>query len=48
MEIEFANGTEATVRLLGVDTFETTLPWVSLYEFAAILDTTAGRNHLFN
>ena len=48
MEIEFANGTEDTVRLLGVDTPETTLSRVSPGEFAGIPDTTAGRDHLFN
>jgi len=48
MEIEYANGTEETVRLLGVDTPETTLSRVSPDEFAGIPDTTAGRDHLFN
>jgi micrococcal nuclease len=48
MEIEYANGTEDTVRLLGVDTPETTLSRVSADEFAGIPDTTAGRDHLFN
>ena len=48
MEIEYANGTEETVRLLGVDTPETTLSRVSPDEFAGISDTTAGRDHLFN
>jgi micrococcal nuclease len=48
MEIEYANGTEYTVRLLGVDTPETTLSRVSADEFAGIPDTTAGRDHLFN
>jgi micrococcal nuclease len=48
MEIEYANGTEDTVRLLGVDTPETTLSRVSPDEFAGIPDTTAGRDHLFN
>jgi micrococcal nuclease len=47
MEIEYANGTEDTVRLLGVDTPETTLSRVSPDEFAGIPDTTAGRDHLF-
>jgi len=46
--IEYANGTEDTVRLLGVDTPETTLSRVSAEEFAGISDTTAGRDHLFN
>ena len=48
MEIEYADGTEDTVRLLGVDTPETTLSRVSPDEFAGIPDTTAGRDHLFN
>ena len=48
MEIEYANGTEKTVRLLGVDTPETTLSRVSADEFAGTPDTTAGRDHLFN
>ena len=48
MEIEYANGTEDTVRLLGVDTPETTISRVSPDEFAGISDTTAGRDHLFN
>lgn len=47
MEIEYPNGTEDTVRLLGVDTPETTLSRVSPDEFAGIPDTTAGRDHLF-
>ena len=47
MEIEYANGTEDTVRLLGVDTPETTLSRVSPDEFTGIPDTTAGRDHLF-
>ena len=48
MEIEYANGTEETVRLLGVDTPETTLSRVSPDEFTGIPDTTAGRDHLFS
>ena len=48
MEIEYANGTEDTVRLLGVDTPETTLSRVSPDEFTGIPDTTEGRDHLFN
>lgn len=48
MEIEYANGTEDTVRLLGVDTPETTFSRVSPDEFTGIPDTTAGRDHLFN
>lgn len=46
MEIEYANGTGDTVRLLGVDTPETTLSRVSPDEYAGIPDTTAGRDHL--
>jgi len=48
MEVEYANGTEETVRLLGVDTPETTLSRVSPDEFVGIPETTAGRDHLFN
>ncbi len=48
MEIEYASGTEDTVRLLGVETPETTLSRVSTDEFAGIPDTTAGRDHLLN
>ena len=48
MEIKYANGTEDTVRLLGVDTPETTLSRVSPKEFVGIPDTTDGRDHLFN
>ena len=47
MEIKYQNGTEDTVRLLGVDTPETTLSRVSPDEFAGISDTTAGRDYLF-
>jgi len=48
MEFEYANGTEDTVRLLGVDTPETTLSRVSPDDYAGISETTAGRDHLFN
>src|SRR6056297_1398738 len=48
MEVEYANGTEETVRLLGVDTPETTFSRVSPDEFAGIPDTTAGSDQLFN
>ena len=48
MDIEYANGTTETVRLLGVDTPETTLSRVSPDEFAGIPDTAAGRDHLYN
>ncbi len=47
MEITYANGTEDTVRLLGVDTPETILSRVSPDEFEGIPDSTAGRDHLF-
>lgn len=47
MEITYANGTEDTVRLLGVDTPETTLSRNSPDEFEGIPDSTAGRDHLF-
>jgi len=47
MEIEYANGTEDTVRLLGVDTPETTLSRVSPDEYPRMDDTTASRDHLF-
>ena len=47
MAIEYPNGTEDTVRLLGVDTPETTLSRVSPDEFTGIPDTTAGHDHLF-
>jgi len=48
MEVEYADGTEETVRLLGVDTPETTLSRVSPDEFVGIPDTKAGRDHLYN
>ena len=48
MEVEYANGTEETVRLLGVDTPETTLSRISPDEFVGIPETTAGRDHLFD
>ena len=47
IEIEYANGTEDTIRLLGVDTPETTLSRVDPDEYFGIPDTTAGRDHLF-
>jgi micrococcal nuclease len=48
MEVRFPNGETDTVRLLGVDTPETTLSRVSPDEFEGIPDTTAGRDHLYN
>jgi len=47
MEFEYKNGTEDTIRLLGVDTPETTLSRVDPDEYPGIDDTTAGRDHLF-
>jgi micrococcal nuclease len=47
MEFEYANGTEDTIRLLGVDTPETTLSRVDPDEYPGIDDSTAGRDHLF-
>ena len=48
VEARFPNGEIDTLRLLGVDTPETTLNRVSPEEFEGIPDTTAGRDHLFN
>ncbi|WP_245756943.1 thermonuclease family protein [Halogranum rubrum] len=48
MEVRFPNGETDTVRLLGVDTPETTLSRVSPDEFEGISETTAGRDHLYN
>ncbi|KTG12205.1 nuclease [Haloferax profundi] len=48
MEAQFPNGDVDTLRLLGVDTPETTLSRVSPDEFEGIPDTTAGRDHLYN
>ena len=48
VEAEFPNGEVDTLRLLGVDTPETTLSRVSPDEFEGIPDSTAGRDHLFN
>lgn len=47
VEIEYTNGTEDTVRLLGVDTPETTLSRVSPDEYPGIENSTAGRDHLY-
>lgn len=48
VEARFPNGETETLRLLGVDTPETTLGRVSPGEFEGIPETTAGRDHLFN
>jgi len=48
VEARFPNGELDTLRLLGVDTPETTLSRVSPEEFEGIPDTMAGRDHLFN
>lgn len=48
VEARFPNREIDTLRLLGVDTPETTLSRVSPEEFEGIPDTTAGRDHLFN
>ena len=48
VEARFPNGEIDTLRLLGVDTPETTLSRVSPDEFEGIPDTTEGRDHLFN
>lgn len=48
MEARFPNGEIDTLRLLGVDTPETTLSRVNPEEFEGIPDTTNGRDHLFN
>ncbi|WP_198668081.1 thermonuclease family protein [Saliphagus sp. LR7] len=48
MEVQFADGEEDTVRLIGVDTPETTLGDVSPGEYEGIPDTQAARDHLYN
>lgn len=48
MEARFPDGTVDTLRLLGVDTPETTYSRISPSEFEGIPDTTAGRDHLYN
>lgn len=47
MEVEFPNGETDTLRLLGVDTPETTLSRTNPSEFEGIPDSTAGRDHLY-
>ena len=48
VEAEFPNGEIDTIRLLGVDTPETSFNSVSPSEFEGITDTRAGRDHLFS
>jgi micrococcal nuclease len=48
MEVEFADGETDTVRLIGVDTPETSLGDVSPDEYEGIPETQAARDHLFN
>ncbi|EMA48624.1 thermonuclease family protein [Halococcus salifodinae] len=48
MEVEFADGETDTVRLIGVDTPETTLDDISAEEYEGIPDTQAARDHLYN
>lgn len=48
VEARFPNGEVDTLRLLGVDTPETTYDHVSPDEFEGIPDTTAGRDHLYH
>jgi micrococcal nuclease len=48
VEVEFADGTTDTIRLLGVDTPETTLSKTDPPEFEGVPDTAAGRDHLYN
>lgn len=47
MEVQFPNGETDTIRLLGVDTPETTLSRVNPSKFEGIPDSTAGRDHLY-
>ncbi|WP_254764517.1 thermonuclease family protein [Natrinema marinum] len=47
LEVRFPNGQVDTLRLLGVDTPETTLSRVDPTEFEGIPNTTAGRDHLY-
>lgn len=48
MEVEFPDGETDTVRLIGVDTPETTLGDVSPEEYEGIPATQAARDHLYN
>ncbi len=47
VEVRFPNGQVDTLRLLGVDTPETTLSRVDSAEFEGIPNTTEGRDHLY-
>ncbi|OYR54922.1 thermonuclease family protein [Halorubrum halodurans] len=47
IEVAFPNGETDTVRLLGVDTPETSLDAVTPAEFEGIPETAAGRYHLY-
>lgn len=47
VEVEFADDTTDTIRLLGIDTPETTLGDVSPDEYEGIPSTEAARDHLF-
>ncbi|MDS0474853.1 thermonuclease family protein [Natrinema sp. 1APR25-10V2] len=47
VEVRFPNGQVDTLRLLGVDTPETTLSRVDPAEFEGIPNTTEGRDHLY-
>jgi micrococcal nuclease len=48
VEVEFADGETDTVRLIGVDTPETSLGDVSPDEYEGIPETQAARDHLYN
>ena len=48
VEARFPNGEVDTLRLLGVDTPETSYDRLSPDEFEGIPDTTAGRDHLYD
>jgi micrococcal nuclease len=48
VEARFPNGETDTLRLLGVDTPETSYQSVSPDEFEGIPETTEGRDHLYN
>ncbi|MFC4989704.1 thermonuclease family protein [Saliphagus infecundisoli] len=48
VEVQFADGETDTVRLIGVDTPETTLSDVSPGEYEGFPDTQGSRDHLYN
>jgi len=48
MEVEFADGETDTVRLIGVDTPETTFGDVSGEDYEGIPNTQAARDHLYD